>query len=286
MGVIVTNNRQLVDAPPVAPRRYGLFDAVGATLDMPPSIIASGLQFLVDHCGNEVETYDQTCVASPTKEFTEGSDVVGTLPYWLYTRKRCGTVGRTAEEMQRAAQQAFTTGVQTRVEDVLWDGNGLTGVTNLTNAGATIVTTLASGAGAAIAALEAAFYAVHGYVGTIHVNTAAYAAVAYSQLITGQGGAGALRTPIRSVWSFGAGYGITGPADVAPDAGNVWAFMTPQVTLWRSGAVSRINPRQTLDRALNQWDVLSEEVFAATWDCDTVFAVQVPVAAPGVVAVA
>lgn len=282
MGVIVTNNRQLVDAPPVAPRRYGLFDALASDQEMPASIVASGLQFLVDHCDNNVDVYDQTCEVSPVKDFVEGSEIVGTLPFWLYTRKRCGTVGRTANEMLTAVGQAFATGAQTRVEDIFWDGNGLAGVANLTGAGATIVTPTAPGAGAAIAALEAAFYAVNGYVGTIHVNTTAYAAAAYSQLIVGQGGAGALRTPIRSVWSFGAGYGITGPADVAPAAGHVWAFMTSQVSMWRTNPLPRIDPRQTLDRSLNQWDVLAEQVYALTWDCPEVFAVQIPVAAPAV----
>lgn len=278
MGKIITN-RQLIDAPPVAAERYGVFRAATIqTLDVRG--IGSGLQFLVDHC-DLGDLYDQTCELSPVKPFIEGSDTMGADPYWVVARKRCGTVGRTAEEMLRAAAQVLRTSAQLRVEEAMWDSGALATVTpTLTGAGATIVTPAAPGFGTAIAALEEAFYSANGYIGTIHVNTRAYAAAAYSQLIVGAGGAGVLRTPIGSLWSFGAGYGITGPADVAPAAGFVWAFMTSPVTIWRSGMLPQPPPRQTLDRTLNQWDTVAEEVFAHTWDCPNVFAVQVPVAAP------
>lgn len=287
MAVIVSN-RELIPAPPPGTRRYGLFDAVASSGQLTGRGIGAGIQFLVDHCGNETEEYEQVCgETSPVKTAVEGSDVIGTLPFWLVNRKRCGAVGRTGEEMQRAVRQALATGAQTRAEDILWDGNGLAGVANLTNAaGTTTVTPAAPGAGAAIAALEAAFYAENGYVGTIHVNTAAYAAARYAGLVDRQGGAGTLRTPLGSVWSFGAGYGVTGPANVAPDPDSVWAFMTAPVHLWRSGVLPQPDPRQVLDRTLNQWDVVAEEVFAITWECPEIFAVQIPLAAPGVVAVA
>ena len=42
---------------------------------------------------------------------------------------------------------------------------------------------------------------------------------------------------------------------------------------------------QTLDRTANQWDTVAEEIFAHTWDCPNVFAVEAPISAPGVVAV-
>ena len=286
MGVIVTNNRELIDAPGADNRRlrYGLFN-VATRQDMPQRVIAAGLQFYTDHCGNDTVTYDQTCVANPIKPFTEGSDLMGTLPFWLLNRKRCGAVGRTAAEMLRAAREGLYTGAQTRAEDVLWDGNGLGGVANLTGAGATIVTPGAPGAGAAIAALENAFYAVNGYIGTIHINTRAYAAPAFADLVESDVPGtppGVLTTPLGSLWSFGAGYGITGPAGVAPAAGFVWAFMTSQVTMWRSGVLPQRQPSQMLDRTLNQWDALAEEIFALTWDCPDVFAVQVPIAAPAV----
>lgn len=281
MGKILTN-RELIAAPPVAARRYGLFD-VATEAQMDRRIIAAGLQFLVDHCGGDAQLYDQTCVTSPTKTFREGSDLMGADPFWVVARKRCGSVGRTAEEMQTAVRSQLTTTEQTLVEDVLWDGGGLAITPTLTGAGATVVTPLAPGAGAAISALEEAFYSVSGYVGTIHVNMAAEGALKYAGILDRRE-AGVWKTPVGTSVSLGAGYDITGPAAAAPAPGFVWAFMTSAVTMWRSGILPQADPRQTLDRTLNQWDVVAEEVFAVTYDCPEVFAVQVPVAAPATAA--
>jgi len=278
MATIIPNN-QLIATPPVGLLRYGIFTAAAAILPMETHVIASGLSFITDHCGG-AETYDQTCAESPVKPFTEGSDLMEADPFWVIARKRCGAVGRTGEEMLAAVRQQLTTAEQTVVESVVWDGGGLTTVTpTLTASGATIVAPSAPGAGAAVAALEEAFYNVYGYMGTIHVDTSAYAAAAYSNLVVN---GPVLKTPIGSTWSFGPGYGVTGPDDVAPEAGFVWAFMTGKTTIWRTEILPQPDPRQTLDRSLNQWDVLAERVYAATWDCPDIFAVQIPVAAPAV----
>jgi hypothetical protein len=282
MAKIITNNNQLIATPPVGLLRYGIFTAAAAILPMDNRIIASGLSFLSDHCGG-ANTYDQTCALSPVKPFTEGSDLMEADPFWVIARKRCGAVGRTGEEMLSAVRQQLTTAEQEVVESVVWDGAGLTTVTpTLTASGATIVTPAAPGAGTAIAALEEAFYDVYGYMGTIHVNTQAYAAAAYSNLVVRDGGL--LKTPLGSTWSFGPGYNITGPDDVAPAAGFVWAFMTGKTTIWRTEILPQPAPGQTLDRSLNQWDVLAERVYAVTWDCPDIFAVQIPVAAPATTA--
>lgn len=281
MGKIITN-QELIGAPPTTPAHYGLFTAVTSTQVMDARIISSGGQFLVDHCGAG-QLYNQTCIENPAKTFEEGSDVMAFDPFWVVARKRCGAVGRTAEEMRAAVREQLLTSEQTLVEEGFWGGTVVPVEPNLIgHAGTTVVTPSAPGFGAAIAALEEAFYGVYGYTGTIHVNMRAYGAAAYSELIESRGGAGVLRTPMNSAWSFGAGYGITGPAGVAPAAGFVWAFMTGAVHMWRSGVLPQPDPRQTLDRTLNQWDVVAEEVFGLTWDCPDVFAVQVPVAAPAV----
>jgi len=285
MATILTNP-QLIDAPAVAPLRYGVF-AAARMATLTTRMIGSGLQFLSDHCGG-AELHNQTCVASPEKEYTEGSDLIEAAPYWVVARKRCGAVGRTGTEMLDAVRSQLLSAEQTLVESVIWDGAAYPGATpTLTGAGATIVTPLADGAGAAIAALEEAFYSVSGYQGVIHINMAAYAAIRYAGLMDpAERLAGVYKTPMGTALSIGSGYGVTGPDDVAPDVGFVWAFITSPLTVWRSGVLPQPDPRQTLDRALNQWDVVAEEVFAHAWDCPDVYAVQVPVAAPGVVAVA
>lgn len=284
MATILTNN-ELIPSPAVGRLRYGIFTAAASTSQMSPRIIAAGGQFYADHCGDAV-VYDAQCLpgTGEEKEFVEGAELMEFDPFWVLQRQRCGAVGRTAEEVQTAVRAKLNTGAQTQVESVMWDGDGLGTMTpTLTASGATVVTPGALGAGTAIAALEEAFYDVYGYVGTIHVNTQAYAAAAYSNLVLHdyQGAAGRLTTPLGSVWSFGSGYGITGPDEVAPTAGSVWAFMTGATHLWRS-TIDGPDPRMTFDRTLNQWDVLAEEVWGYSWDCPEVFAVEIPIAAPAV----
>jgi len=281
MAVIISNEQE-ISTPQAPARRYGLFSVASRAGDADERMIASGLQFVAEDCGMTVVPYDATC-APPhaNKAFAPGTPIVDASPYWLIASYQCGTVGTTAEDVRRRVMRRYQAGAQHAVENVVWTGGGLAGQNPaLTTAGATVVVPTVAGAGAAISALEEAFYDAHGYVGTIHVNQRATGALAYGEVLDRMD-AGVWRTPLGSAVSLGAGYGITGPAAVAPAAGFVWAFMTPQVYLW-SSAVNQPDPVQTLDRSLNQWMALAETVYAHAWICDTVFAVQVPIAAPAV----
>lgn len=285
MATIITN-RQLIDPPVNRRLRYGLF-SVATMLDMPDRVITAGLQFYADDCGNFLDDYNQECgVTSPTKAFEEGSELVGTDPYWITNRIRCGTVGRTAQEIKAAARGRLTAMEQWAVENRLWNGIAAQpGVLDLvSNVGTVTVVPSAPGAGAAISALENAFYQVNGYVGTIHVNVQAEGALEYAGFLNPE--TGVLRTRMGSAVSLGAGYGITGPAAAAPAAGFVWAFMTGYTAVWRStdAQLPQPDPQRVMDRTLNQWDVVAERIYAAAWACPEVFAVQVPIAAPATAA--
>lgn len=277
MAAILTNN-QLIDAPPISPIRYGLFTAAQGPFNLDVRGIGAGISFLTDHCGGS-ELYDANCLTNPTKVFVEGSDTMAAEPFWVYAKKHCGAAGRTAQEIEQAVRQQLISGEQNDVENAVWTGGGIGVAPSLIAAGATIVTPSAPGAGAAIAALEEAAYDTFGYNGVIHINTRGYAALAYSQMLVRDGAQ--LKTPIGTVYSIGSGYGINGPADVAPAAGFVWAFMTSTTSVWRSEIM--VPPvLDTFDRTLNQYNAVAERVYAVTWDCPEVFAVQVPVAAPAV----
>ena len=283
MATILTN-RELIDSLPRQRSRYGLFNAA-TLLPMSQQMIAAGLQFFADDCGNFIEATNPECGVAPVeKTANEGTELVGTDPYWRETRMRCGTVGRPASEIQQAVQDRLKAMEQWHVENVLWNGIAAQpGVLNLINAGATPVNPVAPGAGAAIAALENAFYQANGYVGTIHVNTQAEGALENAGFLNPE--AGVLRTRVGSAVSLGAGYGVNGPDDVAPAAGFVWAFMTGYVGVWRSeNIMARVNVQRAMDRTLNQWDAIAERVYAAAWACPEVFAVQVPIAAPATAA--
>lgn len=279
----ILSNQQEIATPEPGRRRYGIFDAAVRPGPASDRVIASGLTFAAEDCGVSVVPYDPTCAAPhDEKPFVPGTAFVESNPYWLLTTYQCGTVGTTADDVRRRVRKRYDAGVQWAVEQQIWTGGGITGVPNLSaTAPANIVVPAAPGAGAAISALEQAFHDQHGYTGIIHVNTTAQAAVQYAGLVGSQGGAGTLRTPLGNAWSFGSGYGVSGPAGEAPDPGFVWAFITPQVYLWET-AVNHPDPVQTLDRLNNQWMAVAESVWAHAWVCDTVFAVQVPVAAPAV----
>ena len=284
MGTILTN-QQFIEFPANRRLRYGLF-AAATLLEMPDRAIAAGVQYYADDCGNFIADYNQTCADSPTKTATEGTELLGTDPYWLVNRVRCGTVGRTAEAIRGVAKGRLSAMEQWGVEDRLWNGIAAQpNVLNLTgNVGTVTVVPTAPGAGAAISALENAFYQVNGYVGTVHINDRAEGALEYAGFLNPE--AGVLRTRKGTAVSLGSGYGITGPADAAPAAGFVWAFITGYTAVWRStdAQIPQPDPRRVMDRTLNQWDVVGERIYAAAWACPEVFAVQVPIAAPATAA--
>jgi hypothetical protein len=270
---------QLIETPSPGRLRYGLFNVVDFRA-LSTRGVSAGTSFLTDHCGGAYAYDTDGCSANPVKPFVEGSDLREAEPFWVVSKKHCGTVGRSAAEMAAAAREQLAAGEQTVVESVLWDGGGLAAhAPTLTAAGATTVVPTAAGAGAAVAALENAAYQMFGYEGVIHVNQQAYAALAYSGLLVRDGDV--WRTQLGTALSFGAGYDITGPAGVAPAAGFVWAFMTAAV----HGARTEVmvpDVTETLDRTANQWNATAERVYTLAYECPEVYAVQVPVAAPAV----
>jgi hypothetical protein len=278
----IIDNGELIAAPATGPLRYGLFSAATVTDDLGARGIASGFQLPAEGCGI-IRTYDANCNTSPAKTFDEGLTYMDAAPYWLYATRKCGSVGKSAAEMAASVRTKFLSLEQHQVEAQLWGGTLFPTTPSLTaNAGTVTVVPSAAGAGAAIAALEDEFYETYGYVGTIHLAMSGYAAVRYAGLVDRQGGT--LVTPMGSVWSFGSGYGITGPGAESPTVGSAWAFMTPPVLIRRSELMVP-DVTATMDRSLNQYMALAERVYAHTWVCDTVFAVEVPLAAPGVVTV-
>jgi hypothetical protein len=278
----ILTNRQIVESPQPGVRRYGVFDAATVTDDLTDRLIASGFQFADMDCMTPVATYDANCATHPAKTFTEGMAYNGGDPYWLVSALNCGTVGHTPEEIDTAIRRAFASGEQSAVERVIWSGDGATQTPFLTDPGLTVTTVVpaAPGAGAAISALENAFYQAYGYAGTIHINQQAYGALAYADLLYPS--AGVLTTQLRSRWSLGAGYDVTGPAGVAPAAGSVWAFMTAQTIIRRTPTVNVPDIRQTIDRTTNQYNAVAERVYAHAFACDMIFAVEVPITAPAV----
>lgn len=276
-----------VPAPAPGPRRYGLFNAATIT-SLPEHGRTGGVQYEPDTCG-VARLYTAECPITnqDLKTLTDTSQTVVVQPFVAYASVVCSPVGRTAEEQSRRAAARLLAGEQTQAELALWNGGAVGAVPALTLAGATVVVPApaVAGFGPRVAALEEAFYDAYGYQGTIHVNTRAEGAAAFAQMIHRPDVTASatvpsiMTTPIGSLWSFGNGYGVTGPANVAPGAGNVWAFMTPNVTIWRSDDMFTPDPNQTFDRTANQMYAIAEREYAIGYDCPTVFAIELPVEA-------
>lgn len=278
----ILTNGEVIAAPAPGQRRYGLFSAATVLDDLEARGIASGFQLPAEDCG-VVRSYDANCLTHPEKTFDEGLPYMEATPYWVYASRQCGSVGNSPADIEASVRRRMASGEQREVEAQFWGGGAVPADPNLIGvAGVTTVVPAYPGATAAIAALEDAFYDQYGYVGTIHISMRAYANLAFGQLMEERGGL--LRTPVGSIWSIGAGYGIAGPGGAAPAAGNVWAFMTPPVLIRRSSVM--VPPViETMDRVQNQYLGIAERVYAHTWVCDSVFAVQVPAMAPAVLSV-
>lgn len=276
-----------VPEPPPGPQRYGLFNA-STILDMPEHARIGGVQFIPDSCGI-ARLYSAACpiTAQALKTLTDTQDLMTAAPFVAYGSVVCSPVGSNAEmQRQRAIKRLFA-GEQTQAELALWNGGAVGATPALTLAGATVVATAATQFGARLAALEEAFYSAHGYQGVVHVNTAAYGAAAFGDLIISPSSMPPsmpqiLTTPLGSLWSFGAGYDITGPANAAPAAGSVWAFMTGPMTIWRTpdGQINAPDPAMTMNRSTNQMVALAEREYVQSYHCPEVFAIQLPVEAP------
>lgn len=275
----ILSNGELVPTPAPGLARYGLFSAATVTDDLGPRGIAAGFQ-VAEMDQGVVLSYDANCETHPEKVFVPGQDYLQADPYWIYATQQCGSVGRRPAEVETAVRRRLASMEQGIVEAHVWGSSDLPSEPSLvTHVGTVTVVPSAPGSGAAIAALEEEFYGFYGYAGVIHINMRGYANLAYGNMMERQGGQ--LKTPMGSVYSVGSGYGINGPLNVAPAAGNVWAFMTAPLMIKRSEVI--VPPvMSTLDRTTNQYMALAERVYAHTWVSDVVVAVEVPLASPKV----
>lgn len=273
-----------VDAPPAGPLRYGLFNAARLTPGQPIDGVG-GVQFEPDTCGTGT-LYTAECPITDqnAKTFGSGITTMTTAPFWVNAGIVCAPVGRTIGEQERRAQQALYAAEQTQVESAYWTGGGVGAAPALTTA-VGVVTPALGGLtqfGAILSLMEATFYSLYGYQGTIHVNYRAMGAAAFGNLLIRPDQPDVprhLTTPDGSIWSFGAGYGITGPLGVAAPAGTVWAFMTGPVTVWQGDV--RVPPgEQTFDRINNQAYAIAERAYNVSHDCPTIVAVPLPLEAP------
>jgi hypothetical protein len=276
--------------PPVGPTgvegprtrdRYGIF-SVAERDTLPEHASLGGVQWITGNCGFGVG-YEVNCGASlATKTFSNTPSFETALPFVVYAARLCGTVGFTEEESQRLVIQKLKASEQAVVEAVFSDQ--LVGQSpGLANNPAVVTVPAVAGSNFAddIGRLEAAFYAVYGQQGVLHVPLRAGMHMPSQHLLFADrdhpmpGNSGVWRTESGTAVSIGNYSGNT-PAGAAPPAGTQYIYMTPPVKIWAQYD-SELRPAPiegALNRATNQETWLVERTYVMGFECDVVFAVE------------
>lgn len=295
--------------------RYGIF-AVAPPQSLPQSTaeddnfadhaFASGLFYDPVGCG-EAHPYASVCPPSggAAKTFDPNSSERNALPFVVYASIQCSKGGVSVDYLTSKTKDRLFSSEQAAVEAALWSGGFgnapfiINNATSVDVGGGLTYATIVD----AVAALEQAAYggtAVglgvqrYGYNAVLHAIPAVASYAAANQLIATAATHGmvwgvaatdpVMRTPLGTKWVFGGGYAGTGPgaagAGAAPAAGKTYVWITGNVALWRKDQWTPPNQYEVMDRALNQYKIVWEREWLATYDCFNATAlVAVPKAA-------
>jgi hypothetical protein len=290
--------------------RYGIFNvAPPQSLPAPPPedpnrndhAFAAGMYYDPVGCG-PAHPYAIVCPpsGSAAKTFDPNSAERLVLPFAVYASIQCSKGGVKISYLTSKTEKRLFSSEQAAVEAALWSGGFGNAPFLIDNS----TSVLLSGAGTfatitdAVSAIEQAMYGgvpgtldPYGYFGVIHATPAVHAYASAAGLVDTANVFGAvwgvspneamLRTPLGSKWVFGGGYAGTGPgaagAGAAPAAGKTYIWGTGNVSLWRTDDWTPPDELQVMDRTLNQYKLLYERVYLATYDCFNVAAlVNIP----------
>lgn len=256
--------------PPAQPTiSGGLFGAAVGPMELPAHGIGGGIRFDNDWCGDG-HLYPAVCDATPPSKVFDTQDAVITgLPFFVYASLLCGAIGYRTSEYETRARRRLATSEQPAVELGLWGGDAVSGVTGVFQqfapAPLAAVDTFTEG----VAALEQELASCNaGKEGFIHgrPRTAAYMANEHLTHREGTGAGAVVRTARGNRLVWGDGYSGIGPGGEALDPATEWLFATGRILLWRAD-VEVIDPRQTIDRSLNQQYVIAERPYVIAVEC-------------------
>lgn len=265
----------LISTPPAPPRPYGLFDVSLGPMAFPaPAAQFNGVEYVPDTCEDDVFLYAMNCPpVSGSKTFSGNESPVTGAPFGVLTSYTCGAIGYSFAEVEQKVRTRMALREQRAVERRVWQGSplgGIGGIPGLFQSATTL--TAASCPTEAIAALEQAL-ADNGVVGGI-IHARPYMAAHIAQAhVADRVSARQIATLRGTPVCFGEGYNGTGPQGQAVTATTEWMYASGRVLIWQSD-VDVPDPRQTMDRALNQQMVLAERMYAVAIECG-IWAIQV-----------
>jgi len=239
-------------------------------MELPEHAIGGGIQYIPDSCTVD-HLYPSVCgygaIAVPSKVFDGVEGAIFAPPFRVYAGLTCGTQTFDFGWMTDRVTRRLVAGEQTAVESQLW-GLGTTAdfpsyfhsgvsVSNL-GASASIV--------AGLSLLEQQLATCYGHPGIIHARPRLAAYMADHHLIERWDGT-RWRTHRGNTVVFGDGYSGLGPGNDPPTATTEWMYATGRVMIWRSSEIVVPDPRQTLDRAANQYKLIAERDYAMLAEC-------------------
>jgi hypothetical protein len=256
--------------PPAPPQRpYGLFDVSLGPMPMPRiEAEVGGIQYVPDTCEDDVFLYAINCPAvSGSKTFSGIETAISGAPFAVITSYTCGSIGFTFEEIQNRVRTRMQLREQRAVERRFWQGwNNSNG--QGVQAGLLRSATPLAAAGCVTEALELLEQqlADAGVVGgIIHARPGMAAHLSQAHLLE-KGPGRQLVTRLGTPVVFGQGYDGTGPAGQAVTGDVEYMYASGRVFIW-ANEIHIPDPRQTMDRSLNQMYVLGEKVFVVTMEC-------------------
>jgi hypothetical protein len=265
-----------ISAPSPGARRYGIFNVADVIPFSDPHQHFAGMTYDAQGCGTSHGwpiVCDAETPASP-KVFDTNTGETSVKPFAVYTSLLCGTGGYTAEYLEDKVRMRLAAVEQSGVEEAFSSGvlNGTTlgNVPVLAAGGGVTVLTAAASLKAGVAALEEYAGDNYGYTPVIHAPAYVAAHAGANGLIRALGDIpanGVLKTFLGSSWSFGAGYTNTSPTGTAVVAGHAWLYVTGKVTLWQNTNVFVSPAKQTANRVVNQYNLIAEREWAASYDC-------------------
>lgn len=265
MGVMSANARYPVPrpGPGYELQPYGLFTVANGPLPLPEQASVNGLEWETPYCGLPTG-YEVACVpGSKAAALVDGYTIVTGDPFTVLKGSLCGSSNSSADDRRTRdlVLSALYAGEQRAVENIF--SRQLVGqARGLSGGGAT---QLAASANViqAFALLEAAFGAVYGLPGIIHVPLLAEPMVKREGLVDKV--SGKWMTPTGHAVSFGNYAGYTA-ADVAPAAGNTNIYITAPVTVYRNEPF--VSPwAESIDKTTNQIRRFAERTYIVTYEC-------------------
>lgn len=264
-----------LEEPPAPPEiSYGLFSVAFGPQDLSDHGIGGGVEYQPDACTVD-HLYPSVCsygaIPVPSKLFDGVESTAKGPPFRVYAGLVCGSQTRDFGWMTDRVRRRLVAGEQTAVESQLWGADGTANFPSYFHAGVGVTGLTVTNLGAAasitvgVSKLEQQLASCYGHVGIIHARPGLAAYMSDHHLLERVGGQ--LRTFRGNRVVFGDGYSGVGPANDPPTATTEWIYATGRVAIWRSSDILIPDPRQTFDRAANQYKMIAERDYAMSVEC-------------------